>query len=159
MEDNLIGRWHQWKTTSMEDDNISLSNKPILFLAWPSSAPACFLHCSGNQWLVPFYRTYLSFIIRPVSHCKCKSSHPTDDTLIFIKEALPVCWLNTLRISFTFGTVRFLFPKFHKRLWSTYWHLQFISFSPSLWKLERFCWLRWISRMLKQSIFQYVVIL
>ena len=37
MEDNLYKRQSQWKMTSMADNR-----KPILFWAWPSSAPACF---------------------------------------------------------------------------------------------------------------------
>ena len=49
MEDNLNGRWNQCKTTSMEDDNISLPSKPILFWAWPSSAPACLYFCCSGQ--------------------------------------------------------------------------------------------------------------
>ena len=50
MEDNLIERQPQWKTTPMEDnikealqeaDDISLPSLKILYWAWPSSAPAC----------------------------------------------------------------------------------------------------------------------
>ena len=55
MEDNLYGRrpqWEkffQWRITSMEEDlkevlqedDISLFSKPILYRAWSSSAPAC----------------------------------------------------------------------------------------------------------------------
>ena len=43
MEENINGRLHQMKTTSMEDDNNSMPSKPIFFLAWPSSAQACYM--------------------------------------------------------------------------------------------------------------------
>ena len=51
MEDDLNGIKFQWRTTSMEEDlkealqedDISLFSQPILYWAWPSSAPACFV--------------------------------------------------------------------------------------------------------------------
>ena len=87
MEDNLDGRQPQWKTTSMEDnhngilnqckitsmedDNISLPSKPILFWAWPSSAPACMFFyymrviCTQTKIEIPLEKKLTSKLIVP----------------------------------------------------------------------------------------------